>query len=190
MKKITPFISLVLLLIGSNTFAQQSQEQMQKWMDYMTPGPMQQMLAKADGSWNEEITMWEAPNSTPQKMTASCENKMILGGRYQSSTSTGSFNNMPFEGHSLVGYDNIKKVFQSTWIDNMGTGITKLEGPYDPATKTVTFSGKMVDPMGGKEVDMKQTMKFIDDNTQLMEMYIIQDGKEFKNMEIKFTRKT
>jgi len=189
MKKIAPFISLALLLIGSNIFAQ-SQEEMQKWMDYMNPGPMHQMLAKADGSWNEELTMWEAPDATPQKMMATCENKMILGGRYQSSTSTGTFNNMPFEGHSLIGYDNIKKVFESTWVDNMGTGITKLEGPYDPATKTITLSGKMVDPMGGKEMDVKQTFKFVDDNTQIMEMYVTQDGKEFKNMEIKFTRKT
>jgi len=189
MKKIIPFISLVLFLISTNIFAQ-SQEQMQKWMEYMNPGPMHQMLAKADGSWNEEITMWETPDGTPQKMTASCENKMILGGRYQSATSTGTFNNMPFEGHSLIGYDNIKKVFESTWIDNMGTGVTKLEGPYDPATKTITLSGKMVDPMGGKEIDVKQTFKFVDDNTQIMEMYVTQDGKEFKNMEIKFTRKT
>ena len=115
---------------------------------------------------------------------------MILGWALPGSTSTGTFNNMPFEGHSLVGYDNIKKVFESTWIDNMGTGITKLEGPYDPATKTITLSGKMVDPMGGKEMDVKQTFKFVDDNTQIMEMYVTQDGKEFKNMEIKFTRKT
>src|SRR5439155_15195063 len=103
MKKTTPFISLVLLFICTNIFAQ-SQEQMQKFMDYMTPGAMHQMLAKSDGSWNEEITMWETPDAPPQKMTASVENKMILGGRYQESVSTGSFNNMPFEGHSLVGY--------------------------------------------------------------------------------------
>ena len=66
MKKITPFISLVLLLISTNIFAQ-SQEQMQKWMEYMNPGPMHQMLAKADGLWNEEITMWETPDGDATK---------------------------------------------------------------------------------------------------------------------------
>jgi len=190
MKKITLFISLVLFtIITANTFAQ-SQEQMQKWMDYMTPGAMHQMLAKADGTWNEEITMWEAPDALPQKMTASCENKMIMGGRYQESTTTGTFNNMPFEGHSLVGYDNVRKVFQSIWIDNMGTGIIHLEGTYDPSTKMLTLTGKQTDPMEGKETDLKQTIKFIDDNNQLIEMYTTQNGKEFKMMEIKFTRKT
>src|SRR6266487_6138070 len=180
---------MLFTIITTNSFAQ-SQEQMQKWMEYMTPGAMQQMLAKADGSWNEELTMWETPDAAPQKMTASCENKMILGGRYQESTSTGNYNNMPFEGHSLVGYDNIKKAFQSTWIDNMGTGIIHMEGTYDPSTKTITLTGKEMDPMSGKEMDIKQTMNFIDDNTQLMDMYTTKDGKEFKMMEIKFTRKS
>lgn len=27
---------------------------------------------------------------------------------------------MPFEGISTLGYDNAKKTFFSTWIDNMG----------------------------------------------------------------------
>jgi len=163
---------------------------MQKWMEYMTPGAMQQMLAKADGSWSEELTMWETPDAPPQKMTASCENKMILGGRYQESVHTGTFNDMPFEGHGLVAYDNTRKVFQSTWIDNMGTGIINMEGTYDPATMMLTLTGKETDPTAGKEIDVKQTLKFIDDNNQLLEMYRVQDGKEFKMMEIKLTRKS
>jgi Protein of unknown function (DUF1579) len=50
---------------------------------------------------------------------------MILGGRYQQSTTKGSFNNMPFEGISLLGYDNAKKVFMNSWVDNMGTVFCK-----------------------------------------------------------------
>jgi hypothetical protein len=71
----------------------------------------------------------------------------------------------------------------------MGTGIVFMEGPYDAATKTVSMKGEMVDPMSGKIERARQTMKFIDDNNQLMEMYVTKDGKEFKNMVIKFTRR-
>jgi hypothetical protein len=190
MKKLTPIFSFLLLIVFvTNTFAQ-SQEDMQKWMAYMTPGDMHQMIAKSDGSWNEELTMYSAPDAPPQKMTATCENKMIMGGRYQEAKHSGNFNNMPFEGYSLLGYDNIKKVFQSTWIDNMGTGVTRMEGTYDPATKMVTLTGKMMDPMKGTEEDVKQTWQFVDDNTQLVEMYSIKDGQEVKTMEIKLTRKS
>lgn len=60
---------------------------------------------------------------------------MILGGRYQQSMHTGSFNGMPFEGISLVGYDNTKKVFMSSWADNMGTGSMYMEGTWDQTPK-------------------------------------------------------
>ena len=43
---------------------------------------------------------------------------------------------MPFQGMSTMAYDNGKKTFMSTWIDNMGTGILETEGTYDAGTKT------------------------------------------------------
>jgi hypothetical protein len=189
MKKILTVAAIAMLPIVSTKLIAQSQDDMQKMMDYMTPGDMHKQLSKAEGKWNEEMTMWMDPNAAPMRMTASCEMKMILNGLYMESISTGSFNGMSFEGHLLIGYDNIKKVFQSTWVDNMGTGVTFFQGPYDAATKTITFTGKMMEPSEGKEIDAKETMQFIDDNTMLMTMYRIVDGKDVKMMEIKFTRK-
>lgn len=49
---------------------------------------------------------------------------------------------MPFEGHGTLAYDNHRKMFVSTWIDNMGSGIMVLEGTYDDASKTLTLMGK------------------------------------------------
>ena len=97
---------------------------------------------------------------------------------------------MPFEGMGTMGYDNFKKTFSTTWIDNMGTGVMKLEGPWDEATKSITLKGKSMDPMMMKEVDVWEKFTVVDDNTQMMEMYgSSPDGKDFKTMEIKFTRK-
>ena len=36
---------------------------------------------------------------------------------------------------------------------------------------------------------VRQTYKIVDKNTHMMEMFMTQDGKESKSMEIKFTRK-
>jgi hypothetical protein len=169
--------------------AQAQDEQMKAWMTYMTPGPMHEMLAKANGEWTQDVTMWMDPAGPPTKSTATCTNTMILGGRYQQSHSKGDMNGMPFEGTSTVGYDNAKKIFMSTWIDNMGTGIMYTEGTYDEKTKTINFGGECVDPMSGKQMKVRETFKMIDDNNQYMEMFMTQNGKEFKTMEIKFTRK-
>ena len=96
----------------------------------------------------------------------------------------------PFEGVSTLAYDNAKKVYMSTWIDNMGTGMMFLEGPYDPTTKTITLTGKMMDCTINKELDVRETYKIVDENYHVMEMFHTgMDGKEMKTMEIKYTRK-
>jgi len=78
----------------------------------------------------------------------------------------------------------------NTWIDNMGSGIMLLKGPWDEATKTVTLKGRMTDAGTKGDVDVKETFKIIDDNTQEMEMFMVMpDGKEFKTMNIRYTRK-
>jgi hypothetical protein len=162
---------------------------MANWTNYMTPGDMHKMMATWDGVWNAEITMWMDEKTAPQNATGKAEYKMILNGLYQSSKYTGDMMGMPFEGMSTTGFDNHKKVFLSTWIDNMGSGIMIMEGPWDAASKTMTLKGKMVDPASGEEKDFKQVIKIIDDNTQLMEMYGPgENGKEFKTMQIKYTR--
>lgn len=96
---------------------------------------------------------------------------------------------MPFEGMSTIAYDNAKKVFVNSWIDNGGTGITVLEGTWDASNKMINFTGNMFEPSAGKEIPIRETLKFVDDNTQIHEMFVMQNGKEFKMMEIKYTRK-
>jgi len=162
------------------------------WIDYATPGAMHAMLAKSDGSWNGENTMWMEEGGKPMKSTSEANNKMVFDGRYQVSEHKGDFMGMPFEGMSITGYDNSKKKFVSTWIDNMGTGIMNLEGTWNASTKSIEFKGKMTDPSRpGKDCNVREIYTFVDDNTQKMEMYgpDSKTGKEFKTMEIKYTRK-
>ncbi len=167
----------------------QQEKEMALWMDYMTPGEMHQMIAKCDGDWHEDLVFWMDPKAEPTKAEAECTNSMIMGGRYQESIHKGDMMGMPFEGKGLLGYDNIKKVFQSTWIDNMGTGVMYMEGPYDKKTNSVTLTGKMVDPMTGKTEKARQIFTFVDEKTQKLEMFVTKGDKEFKSMEIKMTKR-
>lgn len=191
MKRITPIICAIFLFaLSSQLFAQGDQEAaMKAWQAYMTPGDVHKMLAKDDGEWSEEITLWMAPGAPPTKSNATAVNKMIMGGRYQESRHTGNFMGMPFEGYSLVGYDNARKIFVSSWIDNMGTGIMVMEGKWDEKAKTINFTGTTTDPMTGKVLPIRETFTYIDNNKQKMEMFMTAEGKEYKSMEIVFTRK-
>jgi hypothetical protein len=162
------------------------------WMEYATPGDMHKMLAKSDGVWNGANTTWMENGGKPMTSTSEATNKMIFEGRYQVSEHKGNFMGMPFEGMSITGYDNAKKKFVSSWLDNMGTGIMSMEGEWNASTKSIEFKGKMTDPTRpGKDCDVREVYTFIDDNTQKLEMYgpDSKTGKEFKTMEIMFTRK-
>ena len=162
---------------------------MQAWQAYMTPGEVHKMLAKSDGTWDEDVTTWMDPSKPPVKSKSVAVNKMIMGGRYQQSTHTGNMMGMPFEGMSTLGYDNAKKMLISTWVDNMGTGIMTMEGTWDSTSHTANLKGKMVDPTTGKEIDCRETFTLIDDNHQKLEMFCTYYGKETKTMEILFKRK-
>lgn len=187
MKKYLLLIVPVFLFTG-NLLAQETDqsEMMAAWQAYMTPGPMHEMLAKNVGTWKAEMTTYENPDA-PYKSEGTSTYHTILGGRYLQGKHTSVFGDMEMEGYELTGYDNAKKRFFSTWVDNFGTGVLYQEGDYDEATKTLTFSGVTIDPMG-QEIKVRQILKILDDDHSFMEMYMEQNGKESKWMEINFTR--
>jgi len=193
MKKFTLIVVLGMIIFSVASFGQEMNQgmtpEMKAWMNYMTPGDMHKLLAKNVGTWESTITMWMDPNTPPTTTVGSSVNEMILGGRYLQSKHYGNFSGMPMEGIGLEAYDNVKKSFYSTWIDNMGTGIMYLEGKYDPATKTITYEGTAVDPITGKDMKVRETMKYIDDSHSAMEMFTIDGGNEFKSMHIDFVKK-
>jgi len=167
----------------------QNNDDMKAMVAYATPGESHKMLAKSAGTWSAAISMWMAPGTQPTTATGTSTNEMIMGGRYLQTKNTGNMMGQPFEGNGIIGYDNVKKVFIYSWIDNFGTGIETLTGTWDDAGKSINFTGTMVDPASGKDVPIREVWKMVDDNKQVMEMYASMNGKEFKTMEIQFTRK-
>jgi hypothetical protein len=163
---------------------------MKAWQDFATPGAMHQWMEKTNGTWEAEVSSWMAADAPPAKAKATIVQSSVLGGRYVIGKYTGSMMGQPFEGMSTMGYDNAKKLFSSTWVDNVGTGITHMSGTYDEATKTLNLKGHQTDPMTGKDSDIREEMKIIDDNTYSMAMYGPgMDGKEMKFMEGTFKKK-
>jgi len=163
---------------------------MKSWQAYMTPGEAHKMLAKSNGTWNASITMWDKPGGAAQTATGTMETSMVLGGRYQVSHIKSKMMGMDFEGMGSTAYDNDKKIMISTWMDNMGTGVMTMQGPWNEASNSATLTGKDYDPVAKKDLDFKEVYTVVDDNNQTLEMYKpAPDGKEFKCMEIKYARK-
>jgi hypothetical protein len=185
------------LLLAAPAIAQEAKKgegdeaaMMARWQAYATPGEGHAALKPIAGSWTATVKMWMQPGAPPQESSATSEAKWIMGGRYLQEDVKGTFGGMPFEGRGLTGYDNFKKKYVGTWIDNMGTGIETSEGTYDAATKTLTSASEGLDPMTGKTKKSRDLVRIEGDDKMVREMWTKgPDGKDFKVMEITYTRK-
>jgi len=154
-----------------------------------TPGAPHKMLASMAGSWNTTIKSWMEPNKPPMESKGTCEQKMILGGRFLQQEFTGDMMGSTFTGIGVTGYDNHTKKYVSTWMDSMGTAILFFEGTASADGKTITQESHYDDPIKGP-MKWRSVTKIVNDNTHVFEMYgTAKKGKEEKMMEITYTRK-
>ena len=184
------FLYLAVAAMLSQHANAQSDAEMKAWQEYMTPGDVHKMVASWDGEWKTETRMWMEPGKEPITAAGSCTYQMVLGGRYQQTSFKGEMMGMPFEGLGTLGYDNVKKVFVSTWMDNMSTGTMVLQGKWDDKTRSMTLIGTTTDVTTGKDSKVREVYTVKSDNEHVMETWMVdpKSGKEWKGMEITFRR--
>ena len=162
--------------------------QMEAWEKFATPGEAHQKLAGMAGTWDAEVTMWMGPE--PAKSKGVSENRLVLGGRFVEQRFKSEMMGQPFEGLGYTGYDNAKKKYIGTWMDNMSTAVMVSEGTFDASGKVLTSTSTMVDFMTGKETNMRMTSTTVSADEELFEMFGPgPDGKEVKQMEIRYKRR-
>jgi len=189
-------LTVALLLVCISVIADETKKKpemdpamMEAMMKASMPGPAHKALDGMVGTWDTKVTSWMVPGADPISGTGWSENKWILGGRFVESTFKGDFMGMPFEGRGLTGYDNVKKQYFGTWVDNMGTGMMTSVGTGGSGN-TMTFDGTYADPMTGKDTTCKEKITMVDADHHNMEMWMPgPDGKLYKAMEIAYTRK-
>jgi hypothetical protein len=162
---------------------------MQKVMEFGTPGAAHKVLEPKVGKWTFEYKCYDAPGGTPQSSKGTAEVKWIMDGRFLEEKVTGDWMGQTFNGTGTAGYDNMKKKYVASWVDNMSTGIMTMEGTYDAGTKTFTYTGECPDFMAGKYVKSRSVEKWTDNDHMVSQAYKAgPDGKEFMFMELHYTR--
>jgi hypothetical protein len=173
-------------------------EMMKQMMELSKLNENHKLLSSLDGNWTYKVKFWmnPDPNAKPQESTGTATRKSIMGGRYvamdvagkmQMPGADGKMKDMMFKGMGIEGYDNVKKKFVSSWVDNMGTGIEFSEGTYDPATKSFTYTAEM-EGIPGMKTQVREVIKLADKDHMSLEWYENQGGQEKKTMEINYTR--
>jgi hypothetical protein len=165
------------------------QAMMEVYNKLAIPGTPHKALARMAGSWITKSKYTMDPEKPPMESTGTCEQKMLLGGRYLQQEYTGDMMGSTFTGINLIGYDNHTKKYVSTWIDSMSTGIYYFEGTASADGKTITQESRYDDPVKGPMI-WRSITRIVDDDTVVYEMYgIDKKGKEEKMAEMTLTRR-
>ncbi|MCP4220209.1 MAG: DUF1579 domain-containing protein [bacterium] len=167
------------------------QEVMKKWQAFATPGEHHKALQYFAGKWKVDSKFWMQAGAPPQASKYVAVQELILGGRYLVATIKGTSMGMPFEGRSTMAYDNFKKEFVSTWIDNFGTGLLTATAKPGKNNKEMVMASDYTCPISGQPLTMRTVTKIIDDNKYTFEMYEkggMTGPKERKTMEMVYVR--
>ena len=92
-----------------------------------------------------------------------------------------------FHGEETLGYDNCKKYYTSSWINNMATAVCNATGSYDAEEDVLTTTSFYDYPHGKGE--LKNVIKFVKDGDKVtgsvMEAFSPgKDGLPFRHMRV------
>lgn len=152
------------------------------------PTPEHAFLKGDVGTWDATVEMWMGPGTEPVKSTGT-ETVWMLGEFWQIQDFESTFMGQPFRGRGQTGFDPVRKLYVSSWIDSSSPGISHGEGRYDAATRTLT--GTMVGPgPDGKPEKMKETIVWTDADNRVFTMLTVgTDGKDVPSMRITYKRR-
>ncbi len=143
------------------------------------------------GTFRAEVKMWMGPGE-PFISTGAMSNTFDLGGRFLRQEYKGDKNDGPFpdfEGRGFWGYNTVTNKYEGFWIDTASMQMQTEVGDVDDTGRVWTMVGEMTDPTGNT-VKKRSVITLEDNDHQKMEMFFSgPDGKEFKEMEIRYERK-
>lgn len=162
-------------------------QEMQKKMEAAcTPGPAHKALEALVGDWKAEVKCWMEPGGSPEVSQGTAKASWTLNGHFLKEEFKGEMMGKPFNGLTLIGYDNIKQMFKSVWVDDMNTAMFTSEGKGENGNKVITLEGTASCPRTGRtNMSMKTVLKMNSPDQHVLEMF--NDGE--KAMEITYIRK-
>ena len=191
------FIAVLILSAGVARAQELSEAEKAKRMAESSalaaPGPEHQRLQSLVGRWDREIKVWPEPGKPSMTLKGTCENKMILGGRFLVSESKGNMGGMIIETFNIMGFDRRHKKYTTIGLDTFGTYYVAAAGPYDESKQAVVMHGEDVDPVLGGTQKYDFIFRVIGPDKYTFEIVFkdkvhTRGAAEFKAVEITNTR--
>lgn len=146
-----------------------------------------------EGEFLTEVKLWMGQEA-PMISTGTMVNEWILDGRYLKQDFQGDpmpGTDMAFTGTGYWGYDPTAQQYQGFWIDNASNTMQMETGTVDASGKVWTMASELINPQTGDRMTKRTVITLVDKDHHRMESYFADgSGKEFKTMEISYTRKS
>ena len=160
--------------LGVTSFAQEPQ----------TPGPEHARLEKMVGTWDTVMEMGG------QKSKGTATYKSVCSGMWTTSDFESDLGGIPYQGHGMDGYDQMKKKYIGYWFDSMTSAPMSFEGNFDANHQVLTMTGSSPAP-DGKPQKFRTTTEMQGTDRMIFKMFMVAtaDDKEELSFTIEYTRR-
>ena len=196
--KIKVWLALALLVVCTSVVAQEPKKamsaeekaMMDAMMKAMMPGDAHKLLDNMVGTFDAKVTSWMMPGQPPMVSTGTSVNTLDPRRPLRRGEVHGPVHGQPFNGIGYTGYDNVKKSYSSTWMDNMSTGVMTSTGSTSDSGKTWKFTADHARPDDRQgHADRRERECRGQDHYTFAMWSPGPDGKMMKTMEIAYSRK-
>lgn len=167
------------------------EETMKQLLDYSRPGSNHALLGSLVGTWNFQDAARPFVKGTVRRTPlygGRFYNVAITGGKLQVPVADGKMEEQNYQGVQVEGYDNGRRQFVTTAINNhIGSGMETQTGTYDAARKAFTYEWES-ELIPGQKQKNKRVLRVIDATHYAEDYYEIRNGAEVKVRELVYTK--
>lgn len=145
-------------------------------------------LARKAGTWDVKCTMNMGPGRPPAQFDAVDVAEMVgpfwLRGEFKA-----DMFGMRYIGQAMLGFDQLKQRWISTWVHALDSTMTLFEGTRDEATRTLELRGEGLGPLG-PGTKFRSTELEISPDHHVFTMYcLLPDGSESQVLQYRYFRR-
>lgn len=187
-------ITAVGIMFHTSAFAQNKAKQadtMEQMLSLSAPGANHMLLEQLAGDWNFQDAKLAFVKGTLSRKAIYSGRFFVVemtGGKLSVPVANGQMKEENYQSMQIEGYDNPRKKFVMTSINNhIGSDIQEQTGDYNPDKKQFTFTWEdLLTP--GALVNNKRILTIIDQDHYKEEYFEVSHGKDVKVRELDYDR--